>query len=690
MRNFHVRNGVGIMFFMMKYDTSEIINDLLSDDGQSNVVNYLMPIVDSSSIPARPLDDMMPNIKASIIRINRSLSIMNRHRSVIVTGESGSGKTYAIKQLVAHNNDLYHPHDHKIYYRRYDSVLFSNLMNSPEMSMVDTKPALVLSDVIQRMAALDAMNDDKLVLIVNQANIASAVHRIAPHITILLELSSSDADLFTKDEHDIVDKFEFIDINQDPPTFRDMLIELVKRDRDLSQRYASSLTEDQLCYAMRTLTNVALKDSISGFKLTYKTTILLSIDFYMTAIEHLHVWLDQHGLITVDHLSTSAYRKNIIELFKDLPNHIDHDSSNYMIADNDLDMDDNTRRMIMDDDRDDEEDRPKPKPVAYSDISTLAERLKSKVINQDKAIDQLVDCIKIDASGLRRKDSPIATVLFDGPSGVGKTELAKQLALELFNDPVQLIRLDMSEYSSKEDVTKLFGSAPGYQDSELGGQLTNKVMNNPQSVILLDEAEKANPKVWNSFLQVFDDGRMTDSRGKTADFTNTIIILTSNLGNKESITSKAGFGFGDAALIRSHQEVDGIMRKSLDKYFAPELLARLDVIVTFNSLRKEDLEKIVMMQLSDLADILCANHKHLTMDMNIDRSIIDLILSEADTSKFGAREVQRVIRRIVTLPLSDWVISYHEHNHEDDILMMKRKNDMIIFQVIMKEQSNAK
>jgi ATP-dependent Clp protease ATP-binding subunit ClpA len=675
---------------MVIYNDEDIIGDLIHEGPGGSIVNHLMPIVSPSEvIDRRGMDELMPIVRSAILKINRSLSVVHRHKNVILAGASGSGKTFIIKQLIAHSADLHHPSGYGFYYRRFDNVLFINIMNDIRIQDAKIPPSTVVSDVIQRMLMLDEGRPDHLVLIVNNLDIAALVSTIAPQITMIVEMSSTDAERFASDHHDIIDRFEFIGLNEDMPTWGCICDELNRVENTRFKKYyASHFNPDTIVYALKIFNRLDSVIHGENARMAKGSLVYRPIEFFIRRIEYLHVWVEQNR-VDLNAMNRSELRKIVTSLSHDLPSRIDHDLSN-MLIEEEQEADDEDKDQIMTTEASSAVIPSRMRPLAYSDVMTLGDRLRDKVINQDAAIDEIVDSIKIDAAGIRKRDRPIATFLFDGPSGVGKTELAKQLALELFSKPVNLIRLDMSEYASKEDVTKLFGSAPGYQDSDNGGQLTNKVLKNPQSIILLDEAEKANPKVWNSFLQVFDDGRMTDGMGTTVNFTNTIIILTSNLGNKESMTSSAGFGYGVQNGLRSNGEISSIMKKSIDRYFTPELIARIDAIIMFNRLRRVDLEKIARMQINDLSSVLRSNHNGLQISGDIGDDVVDLLLDAADSDRFGAREIQKAIKKYVTLPLANWVMTQDGHFSSHDILHLKRSGNMIKFvTTIMKESLNG-
>ena len=272
----------------------------------------------------------------------------------------------------------------------------------------------------------------------------------------------------------------------------------------------------------------------------------------------------------------------------------------------------------------------------------MKEALLSKVIAQDKAVETLVKAIQRSRMGLKDPNKPIGTFLFLGPTGVGKTHLAKELAKEMFGSADALIRIDMSEYMEKFTVSRLVGAPPGYVGYEEGGQLTEKVRRKPYSIVLLDEIEKAHPDVYNLLLQVMDEGRLTDSYGRTVDFKNTIIIMTSNIGTRQ--LKEFGKGIGFAAQTRNDQDDKeysrSVITKALNKSFAPEFINRLDEIITFDQLDMDALEKIVDIELKGLYSRIEGLGYHLEIDDEAKR----FVASKGYDVQFGARPLKRSIQ----------------------------------------------
>jgi len=276
-------------------------------------------------------------------------------------------------------------------------------------------------------------------------------------------------------------------------------------------------------------------------------------------------------------------------------------------------------------------------------LSNMEKTLNSTLIGQADAVKKLTRAIQRSRAGLKSKTKPIGTFIFLGPTGVGKTELAKQLAKFMFSSEDSLIRIDMSEYGEKFTASKMMGAPPGYVGYENGGQLTEKVKRKPYSVILLDEIEKAHPDIFNTLLQVLDEGHMTDGTGRKVDFKNTVIIMTSNVGVKQlqEFGSGIGFGFATAASVEKQKELaNQILEKAISKQFAPEFINRIDDIIIFNSLEKNDIGKIIDIEFADLYERVKENGYTVEVTKSAKKFLIDKGYDE----KFGARPLKRVIQ----------------------------------------------
>ncbi|HEY6162285.1 MAG TPA: ATP-dependent Clp protease ATP-binding subunit [Bacteroidia bacterium] len=286
-------------------------------------------------------------------------------------------------------------------------------------------------------------------------------------------------------------------------------------------------------------------------------------------------------------------------------------------------------------------------------LVNMAEELKGKVIGQDEAVKKVVKAIQRNRAGLKDPNKPIGSFIFLGPTGVGKTQLAKVLSRYLFDNEEALIRIDMSEYMEKFAVSRLVGAPPGYVGYEEGGQLTEKVRRHPYSVVLLDEIEKAHPDVFNLLLQVLDDGQLTDSLGRKVDFKNTIIIMTSNIGARQLKDFGQGVGFTTKAKSEGADEHSrNVIENALKKAFAPEFLNRIDDVVIFNSLGREDIHKIIDIELEKLYSRI----NGLVYQVKMTPEAKDFITEKGFDTQFGARPLKRAIQKYVEDPLAEEII----------------------------------
>jgi ATP-dependent Clp protease ATP-binding subunit ClpC len=285
-------------------------------------------------------------------------------------------------------------------------------------------------------------------------------------------------------------------------------------------------------------------------------------------------------------------------------------------------------------------------------LLNMEERLHERIIGQAEAIHAISDAIRRARSGLKDPRRPIGSFVFIGPSGVGKTELAKALAEFMFDDAEALVRIDMSEYREQHAVSRLFGAPPGYIGYEEGGQLTEAVRRRPYRVILFDEIEKAHPEVWNALLQILDDGRLTDGQGHTVDFRNTVLIMTSNLGT-EYVQKAGSLGFLGTAATSEERNAHEKIEKALKSTFRPEFLNRIDEIITFSPLSREDMRKIVDLQIREVQERLSEHG----LSVELTTAARDWLANEGYNPAFGARPLRRAIQKFVESPLSVSLLS---------------------------------
>ncbi|MBQ7810207.1 MAG: ATP-dependent Clp protease ATP-binding subunit, partial [Clostridia bacterium] len=284
-------------------------------------------------------------------------------------------------------------------------------------------------------------------------------------------------------------------------------------------------------------------------------------------------------------------------------------------------------------------------------LLNLEAELHSRVIGQDKAVTAVAKAIRRGRAGLKEENRPVGSFIFLGPTGVGKTELTKALASSMFGDENAMLRLDMSEYMEKHSVSKLIGSPPGYVGYDEGGQLTEKVRRKPYSVILFDEIEKAHPDVFNMLLQILEDGRLTDSQGRTVSFKNTVIIMTSNVGARLITQSEKALGF-DTREVKNDNITETVLAE-LKKVFRPEFLNRIDDIIVFNKLTKDEIKEIAKLMLKNL----CVRLEALGYELEFTDKALERIAEEGFDENYGARPIRRAVRSLIEDELSDKLLS---------------------------------
>jgi len=319
--------------------------------------------------------------------------------------------------------------------------------------------------------------------------------------------------------------------------------------------------------------------------------------------------------------------------------------------------------------------------IAQAESKKLAELpklIKGKVIGQDQAVAKVIKAIQRNRAGLKDPNKPIGSFIFLGQTGVGKTQLAKVLASELFDSADALIRIDMSEYMEKFAISRLIGAPPGYVGYEEGGQLTEKVRRKPYAVILLDEVEKAHPDVFNMLLQVLDDGFLTDSLGRKIDFRNTIIIMTSNIGSRKLKDFGTGVGFGTAAQkSQEDSNTRSVIQNALKKAFAPEFLNRIDDVVIFNTLEKEHINKIIDIELAQLYSRI----EDLGYKLKLSKKAKDYIADKGFDKQYGARPLKRAIQKYIEDALAEEIIASQVEEGDTIFMDLDSKNNELTINV---------
>ncbi len=314
----------------------------------------------------------------------------------------------------------------------------------------------------------------------------------------------------------------------------------------------------------------------------------------------------------------------------------------------------------------------------------MEERIHERIIGQEEAIYAIADAIRRARSGLKDPRRPIGSFIFIGPSGVGKTELAKALAEFMFGDEEAMVRLDMSEYREQHTASRLFGAPPGYVGYEEGGQLTEAVRRRPYRVILFDEIEKAHPEVWNALLQILDDGRLTDGQGRLVDFRNTVLIMTSNVGT-EFVSRGGTLGFlQNADTEEGRQEHDKIY-KALKSTFRPEFLNRIDEIIVFSPLKLEQMREIVELQMKEVSGRLTEHG----LNVSLTETARDWLAEQGFDPVFGARPLRRALQKHVESPLSISLLSGKFVDGDTVVVDLDEEKKVLVFHKAMAEKANV-
>jgi ATP-dependent Clp protease ATP-binding subunit ClpC len=319
-------------------------------------------------------------------------------------------------------------------------------------------------------------------------------------------------------------------------------------------------------------------------------------------------------------------------------------------------------------------------------LRRMGDDLKGAVVGQDDAISKVTKAIQRNRVGLKDPKKPIGTFIFLGPTGVGKTELAKSLARYMFDSDDALIRIDMTEYMEKFSLSRLIGAPPGYVGYEEGGQLTEKVRRKPYSVILLDEIEKAHPDIYNILLQVLDDGILTDGLGRKVDFKNTLIIMTSNIGARQLKDFGAGVGFTTASQSGNEQEnTKSVIEKALKRTFSPEFLNRIDDVIIFNSLSKEHIYTIIDITMKNVLKRL----ENLGFSLELTEEAKGFLAEKGYDQQFGARPLHRAIQKYLEDPLAEEILNMNIHNGDILIANLDKENQKLIFTLKNSEERNT-
>lgn len=575
----------------------------------------------------REISTLPASIRKAINGLNLLMNYPDVPRMIMVYGDDGSGKTFMLEQFASNIDALPHPHGRRRLVMRMKPVPEDN--NKP---------------IIRTCKAINRLEDGIHMIVYCGADIEEArmMARECPRASFIVEEKSSFIGQF--------DDFDDLD-NTLLEGFRPVLVasditcgEIVNESKHISTHAAEAL-------GVKPMEPEALHEFLASMlKTAYPSRKSLpdpdepmevTIGYIADRISYAYAKSmdsERGKTIGTETAKTLAY-----DAFNDLPACEDGferpemqgiGSSQGMLV-----WSSEARQGMS-------SGRSQPaRIVDYKDPLRLPDRLMAKVVSQDDAVASLSSKILLDAAKLKRPDKPVGSFLFVGPSGVGKTQLAKALSEELLDEPMNFIRIDCSEFAERHTESRLFGSPPGYVGYEEGGELTGKVRAHPQSVILLDEAEKADPHIWDVFLQVFDAARLTDGTGTTTDFSHCVIIMTSNLGSDAH--NSAGFGSADDG----HAYSDAVRR-----YFRPEFINRLDAVCVFRKLDMQSYRRIIDMKIGDAEDRI---RKEYSTDVSIsmDDSVASWILDKNGGSDHGARGIDDVIGNGILLPIAKDILS---------------------------------
>jgi DNA polymerase III delta prime subunit len=599
-------------------------------------------LADRTPRQIRSLVDIPNTILTAIKDINRILNYAGSAHPIMVYGKSGTGKTLAIEQLAAHIQELPSIKKRGEQTPRCIKFLTSDAMFSFRANDDSWREFVLL---------LNKNNEDRHISIVcNDFTIAKSLIVACPNTSIIVEMSEYGVEQkFANDKDNFFEAFEAVHIDADME-WNEALHEIRKSNERFSREYALKRMSDQ---ALKTFISSLMRciyPSRKSLPCPHEH-IDIPIGYIIQQMEFAYA-KSMEKPYDGRRITPNIANKIALESFDDSP-YYDGESEEGLPAESSL-------YASFDDDSNKINDIKPDDIIRYKDPIGLASRLKLHVINQDESIDMVEKSIMIDAAHLKPRNKPVSSFLFIGPSGVGKTQLVQSLADELCDKPLNLVRIDCSEFSEKHMVSRLFGAPPGYKGSSDGGELTNAIRIHPQSIVLLDEAEKAHPDVWDSFLQVFDSARLTDGQGITTDFSHCVIIMTGNIGSTKA--HQRITGFGDTSI----QDKKSTYVEAMRRYFKPEFINRLDGICVFNDLRHEDYTKILELKISSLEHIINQQYNK-DVTFSIDDGAMDIILRAGQKNDAGARGFDRALKELVVLPLA-----YHIVSKDIDISMAQR------------------
>lgn len=636
-------------------------------DFDRNTINMEIPLLKNDKIDPVYIDDFPFPVREAMDELASSL-LSTGGGKVFVNGLGGVGKSYIIQQFV-NNIGIY------LEKTTLEDLVFLEI-NPLHMKQIEVFPGGFLN-FLNAIKNTLSVTDEEICVVTESPEIASLINLENKNIKLIVELSTETLNELLKGESMGKSKFwtswDNIDVDKILLTKKELIdmmdlsflpnnenIKFERKEISLFISYIlrnSEIVNDEgkilipiglWCFAFRKVIGTLKFSSDKKLK-NKQNDIVYSNVMKKVSVEVIRIF--ENFIKYSNSVNNTNPSDKIIDQLKNM--------GVFAFSAEDYEM---NEKVIS---------KTTENTIKFKDFPNLKKRLSKNIIGQEEAIDTLVNSLVVSAAGINDKNKPLASFLFTGKSGVGKTSLALNLAKELAEEEMNVVRLDMSEYGSRHEASKLFGSPSGYVGYEEGGVLTNAIKANPNSIILLDEVEKADSRIWDSFLQIFDAGRMTDNTGEIVSFTNTIIIMTSNLGVKELSRKNIGFG-GISDIEQINKNNSNFINKAIKEYFKPEFINRIDQIVFFNELSENDIKLIIKNEIGKVNDRLKENNIELN---TVKQPIIDKIFELSETSNYGAREVQRVISKNIVSQIAMKIIE--KGNNNLSLKLDKNKNIIV-------------
>lgn len=596
---------------------------------------------------------------------------------VAVIGSSQSGKSFIINQVVGNIHRYLNKVD-------VDSMIFIRLKKS-DMDVFMSLPG-GYSTYISAICSEFECSENNVCFVTEDPNIAAHIFSLTNRARVILEASHSTfmqiAEMENQGMTKIWASWQFIDVDEILLNKKDLvnLLELTLNDKMMDTfRVAADkrLINLFVNYVLKQMPELLVKDDKN------RNIVAVPMGVWAVAIRRLCGIIGLSESPDIRNGNKIIMGRVIESVYKDNINLFENFLEKGTAADQLLDLLSSAGAQVIqlqglrfDEAEMNEGVEPKKaSPLVFNDMGVLSTELHKEIIGQDEAIETVVEGLVVPAAGLHDNEKPVRSFLFLGPTGVGKTRLATVLAEHVADSPMNVVRIDMSEYSQPHEAAKLLGAPPGYTGFEKGGVLTTAVAENPHSLVLLDEIEKAHPKIWDSFLQILDAGRMTDGQGRVVDFTQSIIIMTSNLGASD--LSKTSTGFSAVSLSAQYSDrqknAKNIVMKAVESNLRPEMINRIDEVIVFKELSKDTARKIVLKEIGILADRMKTVGFNLA---EVDNSIVDDILTKSNVSKYGARDIQRNVLKNVSNPVARAIVKQKDSGDKNIMLVLDENKNI--------------